>query len=143
VVDDDSTALVVMTRILSRAGTLRRLFFFNCRKLMWPAGAEVRGYLLPRELLSAIKSEPNWADIVLSDVSMPDIDGFGVLSTVEKTVPRLRGKIIAATAHASELDLKRITAAGFVACLTKPLRAPMVVSTISQVLAKIVSPSHT
>jgi CheY-like chemotaxis protein len=124
IVDDDTTSLVVLTRVLARAG------------------AEVRGFLLPRELLMAVRDEPSWADVILSDISMPEIDGFGVLAEVESAVPRLRGKVIAATAHASEGEIKRITEAGFVACLTKPLVAPKVVSVVSNVLGGAAAPAE-
>ncbi len=75
-------------------------------------------------------------DLLLLDLHLPGIDGFEV-------VARIRGRelgttehlpIVAVTARSREEDRLRCLRSGMDAYLTKPLRAPMLWSTLEQVL---------
>jgi signal transduction histidine kinase/CheY-like chemotaxis protein len=64
-------------------------------------------------------------DLVLLDISMPDIDGVEVLRRM-RTEAELKRRtippVIAVSAHAMPDDIRRITAEGFAGYITKPIR---------------------
>jgi CheY-like chemotaxis protein len=62
-------------------------------------------------------------DLVLLDLEMPVKDGFAVLAEIRRN-PRFRSIPVAAvTARAMQSDRDRILAAGFDACITKPIQS--------------------
>jgi CheY-like chemotaxis protein len=67
--------------------------------------------------------ERETVDVLLTDIGMPDVDGYGLLRIVRKEHPDHNGFVpaVALTAFASAEDKARTTAAGFRAHLTKPL----------------------
>jgi signal transduction histidine kinase len=62
-------------------------------------------------------------DVLLSDIGMPDVDGYALLRKVRGMPPEQGGGVpaIALTAYASESDGARARAAGFQAHVTKPI----------------------
>jgi CheY-like chemotaxis protein len=73
-------------------------------------------------------------DLILSDLSMPQMDGWALLSNIRKN-ERLAGiPVIALTAHAMTGDEQRGMAAGFTAYLTKPVS---VVSLIQDLIERV------
>ena len=60
-------------------------------------------------------------DLILSDLSMPNMDGWALLANIRKN-PKLKNvPVVALTAHAMPGDMQRAMAAGFTAYLTKPI----------------------
>lgn len=57
-------------------------------------------------------------DLTFLDIQMPGMDGFSV---IEKLPRNRKGMIVAFTAHSSDLEAKKMRAAGFNHILTKPL----------------------
>ena len=77
-------------------------------------------------------------DLVLTDIEMPLLDGYGVLAQVrreckERGLPHV--PVFAVTAHAQLKDAERFLAAGFDGYLTKPFN----MAELQQVLAPIVA----
>lgn len=71
-------------------------------------------------------------DLILSDLSMPKVDGWGLLSAI-RTDPALEDvPVIALTAHAMTGDKERGLAAGFTSYLTKPMSPLTLVGDILQ-----------
>jgi len=71
-------------------------------------------------------------DVVLSDLAMPDCDGYTFLRDLRaagRTMP-----VIALTALASAADRQRALAAGFDVHLPKPVEPPVLIATILRVL---------
>lgn len=68
--------------------------------------------------------------LILTDLSMPEIDGWGVLKHVRKTPHLAEIPVIAMTAHAMAGDADRGLAAGFTAYITKPISPMMLVQQI-------------
>ena len=60
---------------------------------------------------------------VISDLSMPEMDGWEFLNALKSTVNVQNIPVIALTAHAMKGDRERAIAAGFHNYLTKPLTA--------------------
>ena len=82
------------------------------------------------EGLEAVKTyRPN---LVLSDISMPGRDGFGLLSDIQALGPEDGGgvPVIAMTALVTHVDRARILNAGFKAFLSKPFSPETLVETI-------------
>jgi CheY-like chemotaxis protein len=95
-------------------------------------GATVRSAGSVDEGLAQVEAEP--PDVLVSDLAMPDRDGFEMLRRVREagaTMP-----VVALTALASATDRKRALAAGFDAYLVKPVAPPFLVATIARVWAK-------
>ena len=86
------------------------------------------------EGLEAVKTyRPN---LVLSDISMPGRDGFGLLIDIRALGPDAGGSVpvIAMTALVTHFDRARILEAGFQAILPKPFTPETLVKTILTVL---------
>jgi two-component system cell cycle response regulator DivK len=77
----------------------------------------------------------NAIDLVLVDVQMPRLDGYGVLREL-RADPRLRGVPVAAlTAFAMQGDRERALEAGFDAYITKPVD----IASLRQEIRKLLS----
>lgn len=70
-------------------------------------------------------------DILVTDISMPDGDGFSLLRSVRQTASS-RLPVVAVTAVGSR---ERVLAAGFTACLLKPVRPEDLCETVVRALA--------
>lgn len=102
-VDDDSDGLLPLRLFLEREA------------------AEVRCAFSAAEALSELRT--NKFDVLISDIGMPEMDGFEMISKLRtKNFAMNRNiKAIAYTAYASEEDRNRILSAGYHVHLTKPL----------------------
>ncbi|HEY3323030.1 MAG TPA: response regulator [Planctomycetota bacterium] len=60
-------------------------------------------------------------DLVLLDISLPGIDGMGVLQQIRLTRALMHLPVIALTAHAMAGDRERLLAAGFDDYVSKPI----------------------
>jgi CheY-like chemotaxis protein len=100
VVDDDADSLEILAYLVGQEG------------------GTVRGASSAREALELLLT---WTpDVLLLDISMPEIDGYELLSTI-RGVARLRDvPAIAVTAHAYETDKQRCIEAGFAEHISKP-----------------------
>ena len=85
---------------------------------------ERSGYLVDeagdgREALNrALEHTP---DLLLLDLQMPELDGFGVVSELRKDRRFVGRPIVALTAYAMQGDREKALAAGFTSYLTKPV----------------------
>ena len=86
------------------------------------------------EGLEAIKN--NGPNLVLSDIHMPEMDGFELLREIRALGSEAGGSVpvIAMTAFVTHADRTRILNAGFQACLPKPFTPDKLVETILTVL---------
>ncbi|MCA9903929.1 MAG: response regulator [Anaerolineae bacterium] len=76
-------------------------------------------------------------DLVISDVSMPVMDGWGLIDTLKRNRTYANLPIIALTAHAMRGDRERAIAAGFHNYLTKPLTATTFMRDLLNLLIEI------
>lgn len=99
------------------------------------SGAEVEIATSAIEALAALeRSQP---DILLSDIGMPEMDGYMLIRQVRNRPPTQGGEIsaIALTAYAGEANHQQALAAGFQMHLAKPIDPETLVQAIAQLLS--------
>ncbi|MBW4583662.1 ATP-binding protein [Aetokthonos hydrillicola Thurmond2011] len=76
-------------------------------------------------------------DLLISDIGMPEMDGYSLLQTIRTRSPEQGGRIraIALTAYASETDQKRALAAGFDQHIAKPVDPDALLSAIANLIS--------
>jgi CheY-like chemotaxis protein len=75
--------------------------------------------------------------VVISDLAMPDMDGYGLLHTISATFPD-PPPVVAMSGHVGEREVQRSLEAGFARHLGKPADYQRLVETIAE-LAKSVN----
>jgi len=77
-------------------------------------------------------------DLLLSDIGMPDTDGYMLMRQVRALAPDKGGRIpaIALTAYAGEINYQQALAAGFWRHIAKPLDPDKLVQAIGEVLER-------
>ena len=58
--------------------------------------------------------------VILSDISMPNMDGWELIENIRKSSKTKKTPVVAITAHAMDIDKKRIMEAGFDGFISKP-----------------------
>ena len=101
VVDDDADSLELLGVLLGNAG------------------AKVTAVHSAREALAA----PGPFDVILSDIGMPEMDGYTLVRRVRSRDTRADIPAIALTAYARAEDAERALRAGYQEHLTKPVDA--------------------
>jgi PAS domain S-box-containing protein len=76
-------------------------------------------------------------DLLISDIGMPDMDGYQLLQQIRSRAPEQGGRVsaIALTAYAGEYDQRQALQVGFQRYLTKPTEPEVLVSAITALLA--------
>ena len=95
------------------------------------SGAEVRACASAHEALETLA---NWKpDILMSDIGMPDEDGYSLIKKVRSLSAESGGRIPAAalTAYAREEDRQRVLEAGYQMHVAKPIGSNELVATIA------------
>jgi len=101
VVEDSADTLTLLSTMFSREGA----------KVMQAASAS--------EALDAATSKP--PDIIISDIGMPDIDGYEFLQQL-KQIPGMDGvPAVAISGYASDEDRRKALSVGYLALLPKPI----------------------
>ncbi|QBE66966.1 PAS domain S-box protein [Pseudoduganella lutea] len=88
---------------------------------------------------AALSLLPRWQpDLLLSDIGMPEMDGFELLAQVRALGPEAGGNVpaIALTAFARAEDRLRTLAAGFSDHIAKPVEAPELVAAVALAAAR-------
>lgn len=76
-------------------------------------------------------------DVLLSDIGMPDMDGYSLIQQIRTLPPDRGGQIpaIALTAYAGEFDRQQALRAGFQRHITKPVEPDQIVRMIADLVA--------
>jgi two-component system CheB/CheR fusion protein len=74
----------------------------------------------------------NEFDVILSDISMPGMDGFEFLQRLRQLAGRQHVPVIAITGFGHSDDIERAHAAGFYSHLTKPLNLQTLAEVLDQ-----------
>jgi signal transduction histidine kinase/ActR/RegA family two-component response regulator len=102
------------------------------RVVLEDAGANVTTARSAREALDA----PGPFDIVVSDIGMPETDGYAFVRSLRSRVSAGTMPAIALTAYARNEDADRAVGAGYQAHLAKPVDARELVEAVVEVLAR-------
>jgi len=73
-------------------------------------------------------------DVILLDINMPDMDGYGVLEILKSKAELSHIPVVAISANAMPRDIRRAAAAGFTDYLTKPLEVARFHQTLDRLL---------
>ncbi len=101
-------------------------------------GAEVTEVNSAKNAIASLTNNPGAYDVLLSDIGMPNEDGYSLLRQVRELSQELGGQIpaVALTAYAREQDRTESLAAGFQRHIAKPVQPEELVSIIAE-LAQI------
>ncbi|MUL38279.1 hypothetical protein BWI75_18570 [Gloeocapsopsis sp. AAB1 = 1H9] len=100
-------------------------------------GAQVRTAASAIEAFSVLtQSNP---DVLLSDIGMPDIDGYTLMQQVRSLPAEQGGKIaaIALTAYAGDFDRQQALKAGFQRHIAKPIEPQALIEAITAVIKRV------
>ena len=100
------------------------------------AGAEVCIVTSAIEALQAVEQSP--PDILLSDIGMPDMDGYMLIRQIRAMPPEQGGQILALaiSAYAGEVNRQQALAAGFQQHVAKPIDPDTLIAVILDIIAK-------
>lgn len=100
------------------------------------AGAKVASVESTAEALRAFQGEA--PDVLISDIAMPEQDGYVLLRQVRGMPPEQGGLVpaIALTGYATERDREQALAAGFQAHIAKPIEAEELIAAISRLVKR-------
>ena len=116
VVDDEPDARDLIKRILS-----------DCNASVTTAASA-------RAALAAFRAAP--PDVLVSDLGMPDMDGFALLAAVRALGRAAGGDVpaVALTAFARSEDRLRALEAGFAAHISKPVEPSQLIATVANMV---------
>jgi PAS domain S-box-containing protein len=102
-------------------------------------GAEVMAAASADEAISALTESSTPMDILISDIGMPDEDGYALLRRVRALEPENGGGIpaIALTAYARTQDRRAALLAGFQSHVAKPVEAAELIAVIANLTGRI------
>lgn len=101
------------------------------------AGAEVLTANNGREGLSVIRN--NRPHLVISDLSMPELDGWGMMRELNMDRTTMDIPVVALTAHAMVGDRERAIQAGFTNYISKPLDPEKFLNQLAALVAAVPS----
>jgi PAS domain S-box-containing protein len=101
------------------------------------SGAEVIGATSVDEALDAL--ERFKPDALVSDIAMPDRDGYDLIREIRSRAPERGGKIpaVAVTAYARAEDRMRVLAAGFQMHIAKPIDPDELIAVVASLTGRI------
>ncbi len=107
--------------------------------LLQQYGAQVRAVSSASQALAALRQSV--PDVLLSDIGMPDMDGYMLMQQVRTLPPDQGGQIqaIALTAYAGEIDYQQAIAAGFQSHVSKPVEPDELVAVVISLVRKDVT----
>ncbi|MFK7902495.1 MAG: sigma-54-dependent transcriptional regulator [Nitratireductor sp.] len=100
------------------------------KELLDGEGLQTRTFVKGEELLAQI--EPKWSGVILSDVKMPGMDGFELLSAVKKAAPDV--PIVMMTGYGDIPMAVEAVKAGAYGFLEKPIQPEYLLSQLRQAL---------
>jgi CheY-like chemotaxis protein len=146
--EEDLTVMAAETLAPSLAG--RRVLLVEdqteAREILSAAlqhcGVEILEAASTREALEQLDraiADDRMPDVIISDIGLPDEDGYKLMAQLSSRGPSLGGKIpvIAVTAYGRPLDKRRALAAGFCMHLTKPIDPGILAAAVASVIPKI------
>jgi len=103
------------------------------RVLRW-MGYQVQGVTIPSEALEMIRAQPHQFDLIISDFSMPQMNGIQLAEEIKRIDPRI--PIILLTGYGSDIPKKQIKSNVINGVVTKPISKNELEIVIRKVLAE-------
>ncbi|MFN6515830.1 MAG: chemotaxis protein CheB [Nostoc sp. CreGUA01] len=102
-------------------------------------GVEVTAVASARQALSTLIANPGGYDILLSDISMPEEDGYTLIRQVRALSVESGGQIpaVAITAHATDEEHREALSAGFQVHLAKPVEPTQLLLVVASLTGRI------
>ena len=106
-------------------------------RVLEDSGAEIVTARTADEALRLV--ETHKPDVVVSDIGMPEVDGFELLRRIRALGPDRGGRVpaIALTALARSEDRTRALRAGFLVHVSKPVDPSELVATVASVAGRV------
>lgn len=114
VVDDEIDSLDILTLVLEQEG------------------AEVQSMTSAKKALAAFNQAT--PDLIISDIGMPEIDGYTLITQIRALPQGKNVPAIALTAYAGEVDKQRSIDVGFQKHLAKPIDLKQLITTVTLLL---------
>ncbi|MCA1562804.1 MAG: response regulator, partial [Acidobacteria bacterium] len=107
------------------------------KRVLEDCGAEVIIAGTAGDALAAVEAQK--PDVLVSDIGMPDADGFELLRRVRALGPDRGGRVptIALTAFARSEDRTRALRAGFLVHVSKPVDPAELIATVASVAGRV------
>jgi len=120
----------VRVLIVDNEPDIRQLF----RIILEDYGVEVTSATSAPEALSILKANPGGYDILLSDIGLPDEDGYALMRQVRALSVEEGGQIPAAalSGYTGEIDQANSLSAGFQKHLNKPIELDQLLSVVAE-----------
>ncbi|QIR36760.1 response regulator [Tolypothrix sp. PCC 7910] len=118
-IENISSLAGVRVLVVDDEADIRQLFTITLQQY----GVEVTAVASANEALSALITNPNSYDVLLSDIGLPEQDGYDLIRQVRGLSPEAGGQIPAAalTAYAGDAERTEALAAGFQMHIGKPV----------------------
>ncbi|WP_236630608.1 response regulator, partial [Aphanizomenon flos-aquae] len=113
---------------------IRQLF----RIVLEEYGAEVTDTGSVRETLSIFRNNPGGYDVLVSDIGLPEEDGYMLIRQIRELSPEAGGQIpaVALTAYTGEAEETAALAAGFQIHIAKPIEPDQLVSVVGSLAGR-------
>lgn len=104
------------------------------RRMLTKAGAHILIAESGQQALDLLKT--HFPHFIISDLSMPGMDGWGLLAALKSDPRSAPLPVIALTAHVMGEDRSKALNAGFINYITKPLDVSRFVAQVVQIIAE-------
>ncbi|MEY2834055.1 MAG: hypothetical protein RLZZ574_3315, partial [Cyanobacteriota bacterium] len=133
-IDDLPSIQGVRVLIVDDDADLREFFV----TALEPYGVTVTAISSVSEALSTLAANPQAYDVLLSDIGMPEEDGYALIRQVRALSVEAGGQIPAAalTAYASEEDCQKAIAQGFQMHVAKPVKPTQLVRVVADLAGR-------
>jgi signal transduction histidine kinase/ActR/RegA family two-component response regulator len=102
------------------------------QRLLERLGYSVETCTNPKEALSCFRDAPDHFDLVITDLTMPEMNGVQLVTILRVFRPDI--PVILCTGYGHTLDEEALTALGVNALLRKPIETPELAETVHQIL---------
>ncbi len=108
--------------------------------MLQSVGAEVTAVGSADEAFSTLTSQPRMYDVLLSDIGMPNQDGYTLMQRVRTLSPETGGQIPAAalTGYVNSSDLEKSRLAGFQMHIAKPINLTQLIFMVANLAGRTI-----
>ena len=86
------------------------------------------------DAVEKVSNMPDGVDLVITDLNMPNLDGYGLIQTLRQNARHQQTPIIILTSEAEEEDRQRGIEVGASSYLVKPFKSSILLNEVSKLL---------